>query len=257
MSRMKQSNSYENFLKNLEELDALVAFYQKLKDEPVSNQMGGYHSPDILLKSSLIFLVTYLEEYLKSLVDESFTFMLSHSENIEIFPEHVRRMTAELLLQTSDIKNKELWHHEKWKTDVWKLVTQWAEFLTQNKTLRVENFQSARAHNINALFFQTIGLKDISAGWQWQGMNHEQAIQCLNTLLDLRGDYIHKNRSYRLICEADIEYFPKFVEALASISANQVRNYVYDQTGLYPWLYNYISPHALNFDSNRCTEKLR
>jgi len=202
-------------------------------------------------------LVTYWEEYLKSLVEESFTFMLNNSENIETFPEHVRRMTAELLPQTSEIKNKELWHHEKWKTDVWKLVAEWPNFLTQNKTLRVENFQSARANNINTLFFQTIGLKELSTGWHWQGMNQVDAIKCLNTLLDLRGDYIHKNRSYRLIEETDIEYFPKFVEALASISANQVRDYVYAQIGLYPWLYYNISPHALtlNFDSNRCTER--
>jgi len=108
---------------------------------------------------------------------------------------------------------------------------------------------------INTLFFQTIGLKELSMCWQWQGMNHEDAIKCLNTLLDLRGDYVHKNRSYRLIYETDIEYFPQFIEVLASISANQVRNYIYDKIGFYPWLYNNISPNALIFDSNRCTER--
>jgi len=252
---MKRSNSYEDFLKNLEEVDALIAFYQSVTDNPVATKTGNHHNPYILLKSSLIFLVTYWEEYIKSLVAESFTFMLDHSSNIEIFPEHVKRMTAELLPQTSEIKNKELWHHEKWKTDIWKLVTQWRHFLNQNQTLRVRNFQSPRANNIDALFFQTIGLKELSTCWQWQGMSHEEAIKCLNTLLDLRGDYVHKNRSYRLIYETDLEYFPKFIEVLAGISANQVRDYIYDKVGIYPWLHNNISPNSLIFDSKRCTEK--
>jgi len=180
---MNQSNSYDNLSTNMREFEALMAFYQKAKDEdePVANQVGGYHKPYILLKSSLISLITCWEEYIKNLVDESFTFMLRHSANIEIFPEHVRRMTAELLPQKSEIKNKELWHHEKWKTDVWKLVNEWREFLTQNQTQRIQNFQSARANNIDMLFFQTIGLKKLSAGWQWQDMNNEQAIICLNT----------------------------------------------------------------------------
>lgn len=251
---MNQSNAYDNFSNNLRELDALMAFYQRAKDSQVATPAGGHHTPYILLKSSLIFLVTCWEEYLKNLVDESFTFMLSHSTSIGIWKEHVRKMTAELLPQTSEIKNKELWHHEKWKTDVWKLVDEWPDFLTQNKTLRIKNFQSSRANNINALFFQTIGLKGLSASWQWNGMTHEQAITCLNTLLDLRGDYVHKNCSYRLLGETDLEYFPKLIKALAIISANQVRDYVYDQVGHYPWLYN-NSANALHFDSNRCTER--
>jgi hypothetical protein len=252
---MRRSNSYENLLKNVEELNALSAFYQNVMANPVVTQTGNHHSPYILLKSNLVFVVTYWEEYIKSLVEESFTFMLNHSSTVEIFPEHVRRMTAELLPQTSEIRNKELWHHEKWKTDVWKLVASWPDFLTQNKTLRIKNFQSSRANNINTLFFQTIGLKELSECWHWQGMNHDEAIKCLNTLLDLRGDYVHKNRSYRLIEETDIEYFPEFIQIVASISANKVREYIYDKVGRYPWLYN-IPPHALNFDSNRCTEKL-
>jgi hypothetical protein len=252
---MKRSNSYEDFLKNIEELNALSAFYQNVTANPVVTQTGSHHSPYILLKSNLVFVVTYWEEYIKSLVDESFTFMLNHSSTVEIFPEHVRRMTAELLPQTSEIRNKELWHHEKWKTDVWKLVASWPSFLTQNKTLRIENFQSPRTNNINTLFFQTIGLKELSACWQWQGMNQPDAIRCLNTLLDLRGDYVHKNCSYRLIEETDIEYFPKVIKVLASISDNKVRDYIYDKIGIYPWLYNNIPSHALNFDSSRCTER--
>lgn len=251
---MNQPNAYDNFSNNLRELDALMAFYQRAKDSPVATQAGEHHSPYILLKSSLNFLVTCWEEYIKSLVDDSFTFMLSHSTSIGIWEEHVRRMTAELLPQTSEIKNKELWHHEKWKIDVWKLVEEWPNFLTQNKTLRVEKFQSSRADNINALFFQTIGLKALSANWQWRGMTNKQAITCLNTLLDLRGDYVHKNHSYRLLCETDLEYFPKLIKTLAIISANQVRDYIYEQVGHYPWLYNH-SVNALNFDSNRCTER--
>ena len=51
---MKLSNSYENLLKNLEELDALVAFYQKVKDEPVADKMGSHHSLRACNRSSRI-----------------------------------------------------------------------------------------------------------------------------------------------------------------------------------------------------------
>ena len=86
-------------------------------------------------------------------------------------------------------------------------------------------------------------------------MNYEEAIKCINALLDLLGDYVHKNRSYRLIYETDIKYFPKFIKVLASISANQVRDYIYDKVGVYPWLHNHIFSNSLIFDCNRCTER--
>jgi hypothetical protein len=65
---------------------------------------------------------------------------------------------------------------------------------------------------------------------------------------------INKNCSYRDICETDLEYFPKLIKTLAMISANQVRDYIYNKVGHYPWLYN-SSANALNFDSNRCTKR--
>jgi hypothetical protein len=37
---MNQSNSLDKLSKNLRELDALIAFYQKAKDEPVADQQA-------------------------------------------------------------------------------------------------------------------------------------------------------------------------------------------------------------------------
>jgi hypothetical protein len=53
-----------------------MAFYQKAKKEQMANPAGSHHNPYILLKSSLTVLVTCWEEFIKSLVGESFTFML-------------------------------------------------------------------------------------------------------------------------------------------------------------------------------------
>jgi len=55
--------------------------------------------------------------------------------------------------------------------------------------------------------------------------------------------------------DALMNIYPKFLEVLTGISANKVRDYIYDKVGYYPWLFNKISANALNFDSNRCTER--
>jgi len=252
-STVSKCQALEAFYQNLKESALLKDFYDHLKSQQ--------YDPQVLLKSGIIFIVTCLDEFVKHLVTEAFEMMLNSSQagkNPLFFPTQVRIMVAEYLLENSGV-SKESWFKDKWKQEVWQLAGDgWLILLKQHREAvmqrYVERFQSLRQDNIDKLFEHVIGLKQLSHHWQWPGMSNSEAIRCLNTLMDLRGDLVHRNVSHRPIVEEDINYFSLFAKQLAILSTNVVREYLRDQLGEHPWE---IVPSSgpKPFEIGRCTPK--
>jgi RiboL-PSP-HEPN len=252
-STAPECQALEAFYQNLQESTLLRDFYEYLKRQ--------HYDPQVLLKSGIIFIVTCLDEFVKHLVTEAFDIMLNSSQagkNHLLFPIQVRIMVAEYLLENSGV-SKESWFKDKWKQEVWQLAGDgWLTLLKQHREAvmqrYVERFQSLRQDNIDKLFEHVIGLKQLSHHWQWPGMSNSEAIRCLNTLMDLRGDLVHRNVSHRPIVEEDVSYFSLFATQLAILSVNGVREYLYNQLGEYPW--EIVSGENLKpFEIGRCTPK--
>ncbi len=187
---------------------------------------------------------------------EVFSFILARANTPDLFPKNVQMSAAELLPQESKF-SADVWHRsDEWKKDIWRLTTEWQLLLTKHQATKLAKSQSPRPGAIDELFYQVLGLKQLSQSWFWPTMTTENVRLCLNTLIDLRSDLVHKNVSYRPVERADIDYFSLFVNQLAGISGNTVRDYVYARTTEFPWAENEVFDLTSIFDPIRCTSRL-
>ncbi len=236
----------DSFMKNMEELDALRAVYSHVSANPLINpedMEGKTYDNDILIKSAVIFIVTCWDEFIKQLVKYAFGFMLTNAYDSDVFPIQVKMIASEKL------SSKPL--TEAWKKDIWRLAGDgWKEVLKDNKEEIINKFHTPRADIIDKLLLHVIGLKNLSHEWSWNNMTVANSRNCLDVLMDLRGDIVHRNKPHRSVIMNDIEYFSLFVNKLAGISANVVREYVYEQTDKYPWPDNNI--RGVAYDDSYC-----
>jgi len=248
------ATAVKKFDRNMQELKALLAFHTQVSQHPLPNPAtGDYYDANILIKHGIVFLVTCWEDYIKSLLEEAFSFILARANTPDMFPKNVQMSAAELLPQESKFST-EVWHRsDEWKKDIWRLTTEWQQLLTKHQTAKVSKSQSPRPEAVDELFYQILGMKHLSQSWFWPTMTTENVKLCLNTLIDLRGDLVHKNVSYRPVEIADIDYFSLFVNQLAGISGNTVRNYIYARTTEFPWSENEVFDLTSTFDPRRCT----
>lgn len=247
----------EVFYRNLQEVYSLETIYERVPD-------GQPDEQQVLVKSSIIFIVTSLDAFFKQLVTDAFDAMLRSSKlenHPNLLPDQVKTVVSEHLLETSD-HPKEAWCKDKWRMDIWQLAGEgWLTLLKQHREVvmqrYVERFQSVRRDNIDNLFKQVIGFKQLSVHWKWHKMSDSQVLNCLNTLMDLRGDLVHRNLSHRPVTKTDIDYFAVFAEQLAVVSTNAVREYLYTLLGEYSWEMTpgTDSGKVLGFEASRCTPK--
>lgn len=255
MSETKTSqilHPFDTFTTNMRELVSLVSIYSHVSSNPVVTSTGELCQTHTLLKSGVIFIVTCWDEFIKQLVISAFDFMLAHAKHPDVFPSQVKIVTSESLppshpdrfddevVRLQKQKARDSWDRHLWKQDIWRLAGDgWLELLRSHKDKVLEQyvgqFQSPRPHIVDNLFARVIGLRSLSSYWAWPGMSCDNAKKCLNILLNLRGDIVHRNQSHRPVDIEDVDYFSLLVNKLAGISANVVREYVYQQTGKSPW----------------------
>jgi len=241
----------DSFTENMKELDALRAIYSYVSvDNPLSDSEGNPYNIEIMIKSSIVFIVTCWDEFIRELLTKSFDFMINNV-NHDSFSTNVKMRASEKILP-SELSKREKWHYDRWKEDIWKLAGDgWRSILKDNKDEFLNGFNTPRPDIIDKLFLNVIGLKKLSSNWKWKDMTEKNSKDCLNILMNLRGDIVHRNRPHRNVTIDDVEYFSLFVKKLAGISANIVRRFVYEKTTEYPWdENNFLSFYKYN--EERC-----
>jgi hypothetical protein len=240
------------FMANMTEVDCLTTIYAHASNYHLTTATEQVCDKHILIKSAIVFIVTCWDEYVKSLVTTAFDFMLTQANTPDIFPKQVKIVVSETLqppypdsqdedpVRRVKQKQRDDWDAQQWKADIWQLAGDgWLTLLRrhQQEILQryVERFHSPRPDTIDQLLAQLLGLPHLSATWEWPGMTAGEAKKCLNVLLNLRGDIVHSNQSHRPVTREDVDYFSLLVTKLAGISADTVRQHVYQQTRKYPW----------------------
>jgi hypothetical protein len=240
------------FMANMKDVYGLTTIYAHVSNRDLTTATREIGDNYILIKSAIVFIVTCWDEYIKSLVTTAFDFMLAQANTPDIFPKQVKIVVSEALqppypdrqdedpVRRVKQKQRDDWDAQQWKADIWQLAGDgWLTLLRrhQQEILQryVERFHSPRPDTIDQLLAQLLGLPHLSATWEWPGMTAGEAKKCLNVLLNLRGDIVHSNQSPRPVTREDVDYFSLLVTKLAGISADTVRQHVYQQTRKYPW----------------------
>jgi hypothetical protein len=199
------------FIDNRNEVKRLVDIHVKV----VGTNVGRKADVEILHKSAIVLLTACWESYVESTVCSAFEYLLSRSNDPNVFPKSV------LIKAVKEIR------FDKDERRIWDLAgTGWKKILTNYKnevlSKEIEYFHVPRAGNVDELFERIIGLEKISKKWTWKGQNNSDTIKTLDKFIDLRGAIAHKIKVDQKIQKKDILYFLNFINNLTVATNNAV-----------------------------------
>ncbi len=176
-------------------------------------------SVDVLNKSCVVLLVACWEVFIEDLSIVAFDKMLKKTAEYDVFPNRVlSRAVKELKESKNDM-------------DVWQLAgSGWKDILINNKKTILEkyigDFNNPNPNNVENLFEDLLGLKQISAHWGWRRMTPKKAKTKLKSLIRLRGDIAHKVKATKTVGKSFVLDSIDFVYYLAVETNNAVVEYV-------------------------------
>ncbi len=189
---------------------------------------GRKFDVEVLNKSGVVLALACWEAYVEDCALAAFDFILANAGNGKAIAEPVRRFVAR---QVRDDKND----LAPWSlADAgWKSVMQAYRASVVKKYVSPLNTPSAS--NVDALFFELIGLADVSSSWTRHKLTAASARARLQDLISLRGDIAHRTKTIRAVLKKDVSDAADLVGTLASITSNKTRQHVFDLAGSYPW----------------------
>jgi hypothetical protein len=214
----------ENVRLNFKELERLVSIHVE-----VAGAGPGYKSDvEVLNKSAIVLLVACWEAFVEDLVSFSFDFLLQNATSHTVFPNSVLTYASKSLKEAND------------ERQVWELAgTGWQAVLRNHKVKTLskylDNFNTPRAENVDALFQKLIGLSQLSSCWSWKGMPHEDAKLKLSELVTLRGSIAHRVAASQTVYKRDVISYMDFIRRLTVKTCNQARLHIHDRIDRWPW----------------------
>jgi hypothetical protein len=202
----------KNFILNAHQVSELIAirkFLHKPVKGPVPQEIA------VLDKSALVLLVACWERYLEELADAAFVTMLNQCSAHTVIPTVVRDIVAKSLKASDN-------HSELWKLagNGWRAVLQSHKTAVYKRTL--DKFHNPQSKEIDLLFYETLGYKNLTREWHWQGMTADAARKRLGLLVERRHHIAHKvETSHRL----GLKYLTQeldFLSGIAAISSNRI-----------------------------------
>lgn len=206
----------KNFIQNSNQVVSLITIRKSLH-KPVKGPVP--QNAAVLDKSALVLLVACWERYLEELAETAFNSLLNQCVSYRDFPKKVTDLVAKSLLSRDD--PNAIW---ELTGDGWRDVIKNYRSGIYKKT--IDKFHNPQQKEIDALFFETIGYKNLTNEWRWQGLTAESACRRLSNLMARRHDIAHKvDTNYKI----GLTYLNKevnFLNSIAAISSNRVGAYI-------------------------------
>ena len=220
----KHPTHIDNMAQNLAEVRRLIEIHSE-----VAGQGPGYKDDvEILNKSAIVMLVACWESFVEDLVSGAFDVMLDNADTHNVFPDCVLTLASKGLKEANDNRL------------VWQLAGEgWQKILKAHKeksvSRYVDNFNTPRAENVDALFANLLGLNQISTGWSWKGMSSKQSKQKLSDLVTLRGSIAHRVATSEAVHKADVRDYLDFIRRLSVKISNQVQEHLFARVAIEAW----------------------
>lgn len=166
---------------------------------------------------------------MEDLATDAFASLLNGAQDSSVIPAKVKSLAASGVLE-----------NQKNPADLWQLADAgWRAVLTKHKTRAIEKFvgplNTPNAQNTDELLEALVGLRGVSAGWNWPGQTAKRSRDRLKNYIKVRGQIAHRLTPDASITKAYARSYANFVYRLAVKTANRVRAHVESLTGLAPW----------------------
>lgn len=198
-----------------------ITFIRKVKRlVEISSRQTNKPDSEVIQYSAIVFLVAIWQDYLTYLVEDSFNAMIEVADDPHHFPMKVLTLASKEIRENKD------------ESMVWKLAgAGWKEVLLEYSKKLIGSFNTPNYDKVDILFDRSIGKKNISENWKWNGMTAEKAKQMLDEILTIRHELAHKGRAKQTINKKKLEEYIHFIHRLVVCTNNSVANYLKKELG--------------------------
>ncbi|MFG1287921.1 MAE_28990/MAE_18760 family HEPN-like nuclease [Xanthobacter versatilis] len=210
---------------NLKDIDQLMLFHSSQG----GSTRGRRHGLEVLNKSAIVLITSFWEAYCEDIADEALNHIVNNVASADKLPKELKKKVAK---EIKESKNEiEMWNisDQNWKNYILSRMSRY-------KIERDRNLNTPKTSNINDLFDYTIGLKNISNGWDLTSKtNAASASAKLDKFIILRGSIAHRGVSSNSVKKVDVTKYLDLIKAIAAKTGGSVNSHVKLCTGTPLW----------------------
>jgi len=202
--------------------DKALPAVERLVDSHTALRKGakGPDPHNTVLQASVFILCAAWERYVEDVLIESLEKLLKCRISPKEFPDSVQ------------IQIKQAVHHENLHhADILKLAGDgWKDVHRESAQERIEKFNTPKPENIDKLFFQQLGLKDLSAKWSTDPAE-------IKAFVVTRGDIAHNGIDAEKVSKDDTIHFKTILARTVKETDEAIYEFLKapEQTGKAPW----------------------
>lgn len=218
------SKARKAFDKNAEDIDRLMEIHRDLGgDGP-----GRRYRLEVLNKSAIVLITAFWESYCEDIAAEALNHIVKHSKSVDSLPKNIRKIVAKELKQ--DANELAVWSlaGKGWR----KLLKDRLEKLQEQRNRKLN---TPKAGNIDQLFLDAVGIKEMSTSWTWPKMTVVHARKKLDDYVTLRGGIAHRGAASQSCKKKEVDDYFAFVKRLVGKTGGRVNSHVKNVTGKGLW----------------------
>jgi len=219
------SEAHKSFDANLKDIERLLELHTMVG----GTTKGRRYGLEVLNKAAIALITAYWEGYCEDVAAEALAHIVKHAKSSDVLPNELKKQLAKELKDAP---------HE---LEVWKIADRrWKKYLGDRlerlKEKRNWDFNTPKTEQINKLFLQAVGIKQISSCWKWpKKMTVNRAAHKLDKYVALRGAIAHRGKGSVTVKKAQVEDYFDFINRLATETGGAVNSHVNGITGRPLW----------------------
>lgn len=200
----------------------------RIHEEVAGGGKGRKYDVEVINRSAIVFITACWESYVEDLAIESFDFMVAKTPNALSIPPKVQSFVAKKLIE------------DKNPTKIWSLADSgWRSVLTNYKPDVIErwigNFNTPKCAQIDGLYEELLGIKNISNTWHWQKMTNSTAKSNLDKFISIRGNIAHRTTHNADVYKSWGVSYLKLIEGLIDCMESELSRNLKAITLIDPW----------------------
>jgi hypothetical protein len=219
------SRAIGNLVENLDDIRELMKYHKRI----THGRTGRPHGVEVLNKSAVVLAIACWEAFVEDLAESAFRHLLSFTGDPNSMPSKVRAHLGQKL------------RNDENPLTVWRLAGDgWRAELETHKTAvladTIGKLNTPRPDQVDKLFEELTGFRNLSSQWRWHGMSNAQAKERLGGLVALRGAIAHRVSATSYVRKTEVVRSVGFIQRLAAISSNRMCDHLQTVTHLQPWI---------------------
>ncbi|MBD3769695.1 MAG: hypothetical protein IE925_06055 [Rhodobacterales bacterium] len=219
------SQARKAFDENASDIKRLIDLHLKAGGDA----RGRRYGLEVLNKSAIVLITAFWEAYCEDIAEEALRHIVEHSKDSASLPEELKKQIAkEIKSKQHDLAVWEL-SGDGWRTYLLDRFDQ----LTENRNRKLNTPKTAQ---IDSLFLETIGIRQMSRHWKWpRKMTVPRATEKLDKYVTLRGAIAHRGSDSKSVTKAQVTDYFEFIRSVVAKTGGAVNAHVRAATGKPLW----------------------